>query len=403
MSTSTTGSTTKAEVAPASAAMTAALQTVWQTAPGGCALVTSGDRIVYEANADRPVVPASVTKILTATAALDILGADTRFTTAVVAEIGPGGVVEGNLWVVGGGDPVLGTDAWATRDGAQAKLHTSLDQLADRVVAAGVRRVAKDVVGDETRFDAQRVVPSWPRRLVADGEAGPLSALVANDGFRVWGHPGLPFTDPAAGTAGLLLELLEQRGVDVGGDAVSGRAAEGRQIASVTSPTVSDLVTEVLRESDNETAELLVKEMGLRRRGAGTTASGVRAVTAALADRGVPMANTVVADGSGLSSRARVTCRALSAVLTRAEPILADRLAVAAQSGTLRNRLRATPAAGRVRAKTGSLDGMSGLAGYADTVSGRVAFVYLVNGLPVPTRTPTVQDPFVLALVTAGP
>ena len=365
--------------------------------------VASQGRSLYEANLDASVVPASVTKLLTATAALDVVGADTRFTTTVLGELGSDGVVAGDLWIVGGGDPVLGTDAWASRNGVGGRLHTSLDKLADLVGAAGVRRVAGRVVGDDTRYDARRVVPSWPPRLVADGEAGPLSALLANDGFRVWGHPGVPFADPPAGTAGLLRQLLEQRGVDVDGGAASGRAPGASEIAAVSSPRVGDLVTELLRESDNETAELLVKEIGLRQSGDGTTASGTRAVAATLVARGIPMANTVVADGSGLSREARVTCRALAALLTGAEPMLAHRLAVAGESGTLRNRLRGTAAAGRVRAKTGSLDGMSGLAGYADTTTGqRVVFAYIANGLPVPSSTSSVQDPFLLTLVTTA-
>ena len=366
--------------------------------------MTLGGGAVYEVNPEAPVVPASVTKLLTAAAALVVVGPDTRFTTAVRGVVDATGVVEGDLWIVGGGDPVLGTDAWARRDGGAGRLHTSLDMLADRVQAAGVKGVRGRIATDETRYDSKRLVDSWPPRLLGDGEVGPLSALVANDGFRVWGHPGVPFTDPAAGTAGLLLQLLEQRGVDVrDGAPLSGKAPDAPELASVASPTVGDLTTELLRESDNGTAELLVKEMGLRRYAEGSTAAGVRALTSALADRGVPLANTVIADGSGLSSDARLTCRTLAAVLADSESMLRGRLAVAGQSGTLRNRFRGTAAAGRIRAKTGSLDGMSGLAGYADTLAGQqVAFAYIANGLPIPTMARTVQDPFVLALVTTA-
>src|SRR3546814_18316135 len=74
-------------------------------------------------------------------------------------------------------------------------LFRSLDVLADRVVAAGVRRVEGRVVGDERRYDAERYVDTWPDRLIADGEVGPLSALTDNDGFLIWGHPGVRFDD----------------------------------------------------------------------------------------------------------------------------------------------------------------------------------------------------------------
>lgn len=391
------------QVAASSAALAARLQAVVRGTPDECAVVSLDDRVAYQLNPDAAVVPASVTKLLTAAASLDVIGSGTRFTTAVRGVADTAGIVQGDLWIVGGGDPVLATDAWARRSDQAGRLRTSLDTLADRVRAAGVRSVRGRVVADETRYDSIRTVGSWPQRLVEDGEIGPLSALVANDGFRVAGHPGVPFSNPALGTANLFVELLERRGIEVGtGPPGSGKAPDGPDLASITSPTVGDLTTELLRESDNGTAELLVKEVGLRRYGTGSTAAGARAVAAALGDRGVPLANTVVADGSGLSSDARVTCRALVALLAGSEPVLRDRLAVAGRSGTLRDRFLGTAAAGRIRAKTGSLDGMAGLAGYADTVAGqRVAFAYIANGLAIPTTARSVQDPFVLALVTA--
>lgn len=388
---------------PFSPALAATLDAVWRAAPGGCAVVSSGGASLYEANPDAAVVPASLAKLLTATAALDILGVDDRFTTRVHGDLAADGVVLGDLWIVGGGDPVLGTDAWAARQGAGGRLHTSLDTLADRVVGSGVRRIAGRVTGDDSRYDRQRTVASWPARLVTDGEVGPLSALVANDGFRVWGHPGIPFADPAAGTAQLFGDLLRQRGVAVGGDATSGTAPTGVELATVSSPPVGDLVSEMLRDSDNGTAELLVKETGLRRYGEGSTEAGVRAIAGVLATRRLPTGNAVIADGSGLSATARVTCRLLATLLDGAEPMLAERLAVAGEAGTLRNRFGGTAVAGRVRAKTGSLDGMSGLAGFADPLEGRrLVFSYIVTGLADPVLIPSVQDPFVAALVTTG-
>lgn len=110
MSTTTSVPTTMPLAAP-SAALTAALEPLWRRTPNGCAVVTLGGPSVYEVNPEVSVVPASVTKLLTAAAALDVVGPDTRFTTAVRGVVDANSVVEGDLWIVGGGDPVLGTDA----------------------------------------------------------------------------------------------------------------------------------------------------------------------------------------------------------------------------------------------------------------------------------------------------
>jgi len=384
------------------AALTAALEPVWADSPDGCISVWRGDQPLYEANADRPVPAASVVKMLTAVAALDVLGPDERLSTTVMAASPPvDGVIVGDLWVVGGGDPVLGTTEWATRSGDPTPLFTPLEVLADRVVDAGVSRVAGRVIGDETRYDAERVVDTWPHRFVDDGEVGPLSALSVNDGFRVWGHPGVPFDDPAAGAADVFADLLRSRGVTIDGPTASGQAAGGVTVAVVQSPPVGDVLAEMLRDSDNGTAELLVKELGVRRSGEGSTAAGVAVVTEILAARGLPTQEAVVADGSGLSEAARLTCRLVTAVLVDAQYELAPRLAVAGESGTLAHRFGGTAAEGRLRAKTGSVDGVAAIAGYLDRSDGEaIQFVYVVNGLGHGASGRSHQDRFVTSLLT---
>ena len=393
-----------------SAALAAALDPIWEATRGGCLTVSSGERVLYEANPDGEVVPASITKLLTGVAALEVLGQDARLKTSVLAPAAPvDGVVAGDLWLVGGGDPVLGTDAWAGRRDSQGGLHTSLDALADRVVAAGLRRVQGRVVGDESRYDADRYVDTWPSRLIADGEAGPLSALSVNDGFRVWGHPGIPFQHPPTDAAGVFTELLAARGVAVAGPPASGMASGNAvDIASIESPRVGDLVQAMLRDSDNETAELLVKELGVRRFAQGSTAAGVRAMLEHLGGRGplpLPLLQgVVIADGSGLSDVARVTCRAVTRLLAARAAVFAGRLAVAGRDGTLARRFVDGPVAGRLRAKTGSLDGVAALAGYADNRGGAaLSFAYIINGLPRGATGRALQDAVAAALVGTVP
>ena len=386
--------------------LAAVLDPVWADTPGGCVRVTAGDRVLYEANPDAAVVPASSTKLFTAAAALRVLGAGHRFRTAVRVVSPPvDGVVAGDLWLVGGGDPVLGTEAWAAQLDADRRLYTSLDQLADQVVAAGVRRIDGRILGDESRFDDDRYVNTWPDRLIADGEAGPLSALSVNDGFRTWGHPGVPFADPPADAAALFGELLEARGVTIAATAGTAVAPAGSaEVTVVDSPPVGDLVHAMLRDSDNGTAELLVKELGRQRRGAGTTAAGTRVIAEALEAAGVALDGVTVADGSGLSDAARLTCRSLTTLLARDTEALSGRLAVAGRDGTLARRFLGSAAAGRLRAKTGSLDGAAALAGYVNTANDTtVEFAYIINGLPHGESGRALQDRLATALAAASP
>ena len=382
---------------PPIAMPSSALSEVWRRTPGGCLSVRAGSVDVYEQNPDAPVAPASVTKILTGYAALELLGPGTRFTTVVRGRVPDGDTIRGDLVLVGGGDPVLGTNAWAAaRD---VPLHTPLDVLADAIVGLGVRTVEGTVVGLEERYDGLRTVPGWPRRLVVDGESGPLGALLVNDGFQVWGHPGVAFPDPARGASDVFKELLEARGVSfVGtpGDA-STAAPDVAELGRIDSPPLAEIVRSMLRDSDNETAELLVKEIGLSRASAGTTAAGVDVIAGFLASRGLPLGGTVIADGSGLSDAARVTCRLLTATLLEADAVV-EKLSIAGVDGTLERRFVAAGVAGRLRAKTGSLNGVTALAGTLEGPERTLTFSYVVNGLPRSASPRPLQDAFVAAL-----
>jgi D-alanyl-D-alanine carboxypeptidase/D-alanyl-D-alanine-endopeptidase (penicillin-binding protein 4) len=167
------------------------------------------------------------------------------------------------------------------------------------------------------------------------------------------------------------------------GTATAVRAAPV-EVASIASPPISEIVTQMLQESDHHTAELVLKELGVRTTGRGTTADGLAAERTVLAGLGVPAEAVRAVDGSGLDRGDRLTCNALLTVLRR-QPVdgpLLSGLAVAGENGTLRDRFRASPAKGRLRGKTGTLDGVSGLVGTVATLSGgRVDFALLLNNL----------------------
>lgn len=407
--------TTTTAVVPASeptgmGSLLTSLDAVWsQTSQpaSSCLMVLDDEHVLFERNPDMAVTPASTMKLLTATAALARLDPNERLRTPVLAATAPTSGIVGDLYLVGGGDPVLGTVDWAAHFNRQPRLFTSIESLADRIVGAGVREVRGRVVGDDGRYDRERYVPTWPQRYRDDNQTGRLSALSVNDGFAVWDRPNdfdIPWDDAPRDAAAVLTALLRARGVVVTGDPAGGAVPPGAiELAAVESPTIASLVAAMLQDSDNGTAELLVKELGLRVHGAGTSAAGAAAIAETLTELGLPMRDVTVRDGSGLDPENRITCRLLAAILRRADPDgpVAAGLPVAAQTGTLYKRFLATPVAGNLRAKTGSIRGVASLAGYADGVTGVLTFAQVLNGIGSQTDARRVQDSLGAALVGA--
>ncbi|HTN81503.1 MAG TPA: D-alanyl-D-alanine carboxypeptidase/D-alanyl-D-alanine-endopeptidase [Acidimicrobiales bacterium] len=348
-----------------------------------CLSVTIDGKEIVDTHGDTPLLPASTLKLLTGSAALDVLGADHVYTTSVRATAAPvGGVVNGDVWLVGGGDPLLATQDYVHTFRRPPDPVTPLESLADKIVAAGVTQITGRVVGDESRYDAVRYVPSWPQRYINAPEIGPMSALTVNDGFMS-NNSFRAAANPAESGAQTLVDLLAARGVTVGGVG-SGVAPDGTvEIASIQGAPLPSVVGEDLRISDNGTAELLLKEIGHATSGTGSTAAGAAAVVSHLRDAGLPVDGLVMNDGSGLDRGDRATCNLLTSVLDRAGPQsdLTNDLSIAGETGTLDRRLANTVVAGKVRAKTGTLTGVAGLAGFAQGADGtEVTFALLLNG-----------------------
>jgi len=376
-----------------------------------CAEVSQDGVVLYQDRPDLPVLPASNMKLLTATALLDELGPNYTFTTALRALHAPvNGVVVGDLYFVGGGDPLLRQPSYAASASAQApaegkSVFTNVTELVRDLKALGVREVTGSMVGDDARYDSLRTVPGWPARYVAEGDAGALSALGIDDGFAEAGAPVPAGAPPAAQSAGVLTDLLRSAGIHVDGVPTEGQVPAGsRLLAKLVSPPLGKILGEVLRESDNTAIELMTKELGLKEYGSGSTAAGLRALRADLASDGLPLQGFVNGDASGLSRSDRVTCALLLAVLRRAGPngLLVRDLPVAGRSGTLADEMKGTIAAGRVRAKTGTLDDVKALSGWVEPTTGQgagnpqlsspVVFAMVLNDLamrlPKPAETP---------------
>lgn len=362
-----------------------------------CLTVMSGDRrLAPSSTIPGGLIPASNQKLVTTFAALEALGPDFRFTTTVqTSATAAGGVLDGDLYLVGGGDPFLSIDAWQSQyEDVEARSRTRLEDLADSVAASltaeGVTEINGAVVGDESFLDTERYGP-WRSALITQNQSGPLSALTVNEGFVDWPEtylgtprPRSATDDPARYAAEQFTDLLRARGLTVNGAASSGATPVGaRVVAEVSSPDLVATVTHINTHSSNLGAELLLKRIGREMSGEGSTAAGARAVGEILTGLGVPRTDVAINDGSGLAESNRLTCDALVAVLTIAgrDSALAESLAVAGERGTLGQRFRETPIAGQVYAKTGSLSGVRALSGFADSSldDDSLTFSYIIN------------------------
>lgn len=349
-----------------------------------CMAVGIDDRLVAGTNTASSVIPASNLKVIVAAVAVDVLGAGSVFTTKVVGPAPVNGVVSGDVYLVGGGDPVL-SEAWYTEPSPTRKrppIHaTSAEALTTALTAAGITTIDGDIVGDGSRYDDERHPPGWSDDIIASVDGVPVGGLVLDDSITQAGGIN---ADPAASAASAYRRMLRDAGVTVNGSATVGVApVDAGVLATVTSAPLSDIVNEMLATSDNLTAEMLVKEIGLATSGQGTREAGIAAIEATLAEWGVPATDVVLTDGSGLSRDNRVTCAALLQVLQRgsATDVVGAGLAVAGQDGsTLDGKFEEAGLAGVLRAKTGSLREVKALCGYFPAGDGEVAFVLILNG-----------------------
>jgi D-alanyl-D-alanine carboxypeptidase/D-alanyl-D-alanine-endopeptidase (penicillin-binding protein 4) len=330
--------------------------------------------------------PASLQKLLTTSTALARFGERDRLRTVVRADgvLADDGTLDGDLYIQGFGDPSFGG--------------SDLGRLAARVGGAGVGRVSGRVYGDESYFDSRRGLPAGGFRLSVD--VGPLSALSFNEGSLAPYGRGFQ-ADPARFVAERLRAALVARGIDVPRAARTGKAPTTNDaLATVHSPAIGALVRHMNQVSDNYYAETLLKGLGARFSGSGSTAAGATVVKRFQASLGV---TGNVLDGSGLSRGDAVSPRAIGRVLTaaRGEPWFDSfyrSLPLAGRTGTLRKRMRGTAAQGRCRAKTGTLIGVSALAGYCRSRANRpIAFALLMNGVNV-ARARAAQDRIAAAL-----
>jgi D-alanyl-D-alanine carboxypeptidase/D-alanyl-D-alanine-endopeptidase (penicillin-binding protein 4) len=397
--------------------------------------VESGE-VLFQRDADALLNPASNVKLVTTAAVLARLGADFRFDTELYVD-GDGHGAR-TLYVKGKGDPSLVTERlWAI---AGDLAHLGLGRIGDVVVddtffegdrigpgfdqeegdksylaptgaaslnwntvavnvAPGDRRGARARVELEPASDLFQVdvrattsAPGSRRRVtVSSTAAGARQRIVVDgrvpQGSRiqvVWRR----IDNPPLYLGHTLRRLLEQRGVKVTGKVRTGAVPAGARLVHVAqSESLGEIVRRLNKTSNNFVAEQLLETLGAETRGApGSWAKGVEAVGDFLADLGVPRGAYVMKNGSGLNDANRFSARQLVTVLRamwarfplHAEYVVS--LPVAGRDGTIRYRMEGSEAEGRLRAKTGTLEGVTSLSGYVQTAGNRtLAFAFLVN------------------------
>ncbi|MFJ6212341.1 D-alanyl-D-alanine carboxypeptidase/D-alanyl-D-alanine-endopeptidase [Streptomyces sp. NPDC092296] len=341
-------------------------------------------RLLYGSGETVPATPASTTKIGTTIAALTLLGPDHRLTTRVVREAGSGEVV-----LVGGGDPTL-TALPRAKGADPATAPASLRELADRTAAA-----LKAAGTTSIRVGYDTSAYSGPgRNAYYDGEnLATVTALTTDEG-RIDPHgaeAAARYADPADHAAQTFAGLLRDHGLTVTAVRPATAPAGAAQLAQVQSPTLARLVERLLTESDNDLAEAVARQAAIAAHRPASFEGAAAAVRETLARAGVPLGGTELHDGSGLSRDNAIPPAVLTELLALAasddhpelRPVLSG-LPVAGFTGTLQDRYTATgsdSAAGLVRAKTGTLNGVNTLAGLVVDRDGRLlAFALMAGG-----------------------
>jgi serine-type D-Ala-D-Ala carboxypeptidase/endopeptidase (penicillin-binding protein 4) len=372
----------------------------------GIVLDADGGTPLWDRSADRAMVPGSTGKLLTAAAALLSLPPDDSLHTRVVAGAEPGTVV-----LIGGGDPTL-----SALPAGRTGVYPDAPRLAD--LAAQVRRAGpiSKVVVDTGRYTGPTLAPGWFEADIAGGYVAPIESLMV-DGGRIdatlQDGPRVPNPAETAGRA-----FAGMLGVNPDTVATGTAKPDAKLLGSVSSAPVTDLVEHLLRSSDNVLAEALARQVALARGGEPSFSGAAAQVLAALGQAGMDPAGAAMVDGSGLSTQDQVPARLLGSVLVAAaapasgprdfeklRPLVSG-LPVAGGDGTLAERFApADPSGvgrGAVRAKTGTLTGVSSLAGVVTDADGRLLIFALMSNGPSPATSRPKLDTMAAALSRCG-
>ena len=360
-------------------------------------------KVLVDINSEQPMIPASTLKIFTGIAAVDVLGAQTRFETIVKRE--------GNLLtIVGGGDPTLVSQTpenWRGKPPGSEQ-PPSIDQLADLAVAAIGQTTESFVVNfDDSLFSAPQAHPTWPDLYIRTGEVAPAQGLTMDFGIN---DSEAVMQDPAKSAAQYFADALTARGVPatLGERKLAGETAT--VLTSIKSATVTDIVERMITTSNNTMAEFLAHHIG-GASGAFTYDGGASATTQSLTTAQIDLTGVTILDGSGLSRSNQASAKSLVSALSYANSSEGaawtnlSGLPVAGISGTLVDRYEAgEPGRGTVRAKTGTLSEVVALSGTLVDASGDLLiFTFIANDVPSSAKKcAAALDEVVKALAQCG-
>ncbi len=357
----------------------------WLVRGGGSTsdlLVIDGEsgQAICRRTASRPLPLASNMKLFTTATALSRFGPRFRIATKLLSDgsIDQGGALHGDLYLQGGGDPTLGSPAFYNR--FLGGFGTNLFALKGQLRAAGVTAVRGRLYADDTIFDRLRGVAD--SAYGTSPYIGPISGLSFNSGYR--DSRGSSFaTDPARNAATKLMRALRAAGIAIRPPVGLAPAPDDAEtLGVVRSPTMAQLIDATNVPSNNLYAEILMKLIGARFGGEGSTSAGAKVVEQFARAHG---SGVLAVDGSGLTRGNRASAAQVVRLLqTMDESAVQDEfiqgLALAGREGTVADRMEGTAAEARCRTKTGTLTGVSNLSGYCFNRSGRMMIFSILMG-----------------------
>ncbi len=321
--------------------------------------------VIYAKNAHKLHHPASTTKLFTAATALAKLGSDYQFQTTLYTDESTETQAIGNIYFKGSADPVLQSN--------------DIVKLCDTLVQTGIKSIHGDIVVDETYFDTVREGPGW----MWDDKPLRISALSIRNV-----EPDAKTGSRAIACGHLLKTILMQKGINIGGQVTTGKVpSDARSIVKHLSPPLADIIKLMNKPSDNWIAEMLFKAIGAEVKGEpGTWKKGRETVDEFLGEIMKELPAHRFVDGSGLSRYNLLNAELLTKLLIymyhnfELMPEYMASLPIAGVDGTLKNRMQGMYAEKVLRAKTGTLSGVSALSGYTKTADGEVfAFGILIS------------------------
>ncbi|HVF40458.1 MAG TPA: D-alanyl-D-alanine carboxypeptidase/D-alanyl-D-alanine-endopeptidase [Gemmatimonadaceae bacterium] len=349
---------------------------------------------IYSHNAGKLFIPASNQKILTGAVALAQLGPDYRYRTSIVARgTVREGILDGDLAVIGNGDPTISN---RVRGSAKA----AMDTIAGALAAKGIRQVTGALRPAGDAFPDSIYGYGWEWDDLSSSGA-PIDELLYNEGFieippRIVGNDtirSIATRNPVQSYLEALYGALLRRGITVtggpSGDTAS-RFAFGDTLHSFVSPPLREILRHFEKPSQNQIGEILLRTLGKEKTGVGVADSGAAVVSRQLLAWGAERDGFVVYDGSGLSRHDLVTPETLVRTLVAisrdtAFSVFLESLPIAGVDGTMRTRMAGSRAVGNMRAKTGTLEFVRSLSGYISNADGeRLVFSMLSNHFIVP-------------------